>query len=254
MIENLLLDGAMLILTLFLMRKRICFGRILTASMLGALTSTLMLMEGVQFGIAYIVILCGVGMIMMRIAMKQKTWQEVMLGIVYYFTLVFAYSKLHQVSEWMVGNRVSGIVLVFLVIGIMSVALLYMIYQNRKGRQRSIYCVVVIAQGKSVEVKGLLDTGNALTEPFTGKPVSVIESEVWRNMMPEPEPERFKVIPFHSIGQEHGILKGMEIDELIIWTSDRKIVQKQAIVALYEGSLSKDKSFQMILHQDLLNL
>lgn len=252
MIENLLLDGAMLILTLFLMRKRICFGRILIASMLGALTSTLMLIEGVQFGIAYIVILFGVGMIMMRIAMKQKTWHEVMLGMMYYFTLVFAFSKLHQVSEWMVGNRVSGIVLVFLVIGIMSVALLYMIYQNRKGRQRPIYCVVVIAQGKSVEVKGLLDTGNALTEPFTGKPVSIIEIEAWRNVMPEPEPERFKVIPFHSIGQEHGILKGMEIDELIIWAGDRKIVQRQAIIALYEGSLSSDKSYQMILHQGLL--
>lgn len=254
MIENLLLDGAMLILTLFLMRKRVCFGRILIASMLGALTSTQMLIAGMQFGIVYIVILFGVGMVMLRIAMKQKTWNEVMLGMMYYFTLVFAFSKLHQVSEWMVGNRVNGIVLVFLVIGIMSVALLYMIYQKRKGRQRPIYCVVVVAQGKSVEVKALLDTGNALAEPFTGKPVSIIESEVWRNMMPEPEPERFKVIPFHSIGQEHGILKGMEIDELIIWTSDRKIVQKQAIVALYEGSLSKDKSFQMILHQDLLNL
>lgn len=244
----------MLILTLFLMRKRVCFGRILIASMLGALTSTQMLIAGMQFGIVYIVILFGVGMVMLRIAMKQKTWNEVMLGMMYYFTLVFAFSKLHQVSEWMVGNRVNGIVLVFLVIGIMSVALLYMIYQNRKGRQRPIYCVVVIAQGKSVEVKALLDTGNALAEPFTGKPVSIIESEVWRNVMPEPEPERFKVIPFRSIGQEHGILKGMEIDELIIWTSDRKIVQKQAIVALYEGCLSKDKSFQMILHQDLLNL
>lgn len=252
MIENLLLDGAMLILTLFLMRKKVCFGRILIASMLGALTSILMLIVGMRFGIAYIVILFGVGMVMMRIAMKQKTWHEVMLGMMYYFTLVFAFSKLHQVSEWIAGNRVSGIVMVLLVIGIMSVALLYMIYQNRKGRQRLIYCVVVIVQGKSVEVKALLDTGNALTEPFTGKPVSIIESEVWRNIMPELEPERFKAIPFHSIGQEHGILKGLEIDELIIWEGDRKIVQRQAIIALYEGSLSSDKSYQMILHQGLL--
>ncbi|MBQ6786930.1 MAG: sigma-E processing peptidase SpoIIGA [Lachnospiraceae bacterium] len=252
MIENLLLDGAMLILTLLLMRKRVCFGRVLIASLLGALTSTLMLIVGMQFGIAYIVILFGMGMVMMRLAMKQKTWHEVILGIVYYFTLVFAFSKLHQVSEWIMGNRVSGIVLVAFVIGIMSVALLYMIYQNRKGRQRVIYSVAVIAQGKSVEVKALLDTGNSLMEPFTRKPVSIIESEAWRNVLPELEPERFKVIPFHSIGQEHGILKGMEIDELIIWAGDRKIVQKQAIIAVYEGSLSSDKSYQMILHQGLL--
>lgn len=252
MIENLLLDGAMLVLTLFLMRKRICLGRVLIAAILGALTSTLMLVAGLQFGVVYILTLLGVGILMMRISMRQKTWHEVMLGILYYFTLVFAFSKLHQASEWMIGNHLSGIVLVLLVIGIMSVALLYIIYQNRRSRQKSIYRVSVVEQGQSVEVKALLDTGNALTEPFTGKPVSIIESEVWRTMMKEPEPEHFKVIPFHSIGQEHGILKGMEIDELIIWAGDRKIVQRQAIIALYEGSLSGDKSYQMILHQGLL--
>ena len=60
------------------------------------------------------------------------------------------------------------------------------------------------------------------------------------------------MIPFYSIGQEHGILKGMEIDQLVIKQDDRQIVQKNAIIAFYEGKLSNDRSYQMILHQSLL--
>lgn len=105
-----------------------------------------------------------------------------------------------------------------------------------------------------MDVKALFDTGNTLTEPFSGKPVCIIEREICDNVIKEAGPECFKVIPFHSVGQEHGILKGLEIDELIIWAGEKKIVQKQAVIALYEGCLSKDKSFQMILHHSLLNV
>lgn len=250
--ENLLLDGAMLVLTLFLMRKRICVGRVLLAAGFGAAASTFMLVAGLQFGMIYMVTLLVAGIVMMRIAIRQRTWHEVMLGMVYYFTLVFTFSKLHQAGEWIAGRRVNGIVLVFLVIGMMCVALLYLIYQNRISRKKLLYCVTVEEQGHSVEIKALLDTGNTLTEPFSGKPVSVIESEVWRKVMEEPQPQQLKVIPFHSIGQEHGILRGLEIDKLIIWTGDRKIVQRHAMIALYEGKLSSDRSYQMILNQGLL--
>ncbi len=254
LIENLFLDGAMLGLTLLLMRKRIRFRRIMIAAAFGAVTSTVMLVAGIRFGWLYLLILLGMGLAMMGIAMEQKSRNEPVLGMVYYFTLAFVFSKLLKGGEWIAGNRVSGIVIAILVMGVMSLALLYVIYQNRKNRQNTIYQVSIMDQGVRMNVKALFDTGNALTEPFSGKPVSIIESGVWQTVMKEQKPEHYKVIPFHSIGQEHGILKGMEIDELIIWAGDRKIVQRNAILALYEGSLSKDKSFQMILHQGLLNV
>lgn len=252
MIENLLLDGAMLVLTLFLMHKRIYFGRVVIAAMFGAITSIFMLIAGLRFGVSYIVILFVIGVTMMWLSMKQAKWNELMQGVVYYFTLVFAFAKLHQVSEWLMGRHVNGIVLVMLVIGIMSVVLLYLTYQNRRNRQKPIYCVELVERGKCIELNALLDTGNALREPFSRKPVSIVERDVWNSIMEETAPEKFKVIPFYSIGQEHGILKGMEIDELIIRQDDRKIVQKNAIIAFYEGNLSSNRSYQMILHQSLL--
>lgn len=253
-IENLILDGIMLMLTLFLMRKRISIRRIMIAAFVGASASTCMLVFSIHFGLLYILILLGMGIAMMEIVMKQKSRNEILLGMVYYFTLAFVFSKLLKGGEWITKNRVSGIVLVALVIVVMSIILFFVIYQSRKNGQNTIYQVSIQEQGRRMDVKALYDTGNVLRDPISGKPVSIVESDAWYKMMPEPRPEHYKVIPFHSIGQEHGILKGMEIEEMIIWAGDQKIVLKQAIIALYEGSLSKDESFQMILHQGLLNL
>ncbi|MFR5953720.1 MAG: sigma-E processing peptidase SpoIIGA [Coprococcus sp.] len=49
------------------------------------------------------------------------------------------------------------------------------------------------------------------------------------------------MIPYHSIGKEHGILQGTEVDELIIWREDEPYVQKKAVIALYEGKLREWK-------------
>ena len=93
LIENLLLDGAMLVLTLLLMHKRICFMRVAIAAMLGAFMSTFVLVSGIRFGLLYILILFITGMIMMKLSMKQKEWNELMQGMVYYFTLMFAFAR-----------------------------------------------------------------------------------------------------------------------------------------------------------------
>ena len=65
-------------------------------------------------------------------------------------------------------------------------------------------------------------------------------------------PQKYKIIPYKSIGKENGILEGICVDELIIWNNDKEIVQKQAVIAVYKGRLSEDNSFNMILNNGLL--
>ena len=61
-----------------------------------------------------------------------------------------------------------------------------------------------------------------------------------------------------SIGEENGILEGLEIDSLIIWKDDipwkhnNKKVISDVIIAIYNGNLSEDGRFQMILNHALL--
>jgi hypothetical protein len=51
---------------------------------------------------------------------------------------------------------------------------------------------------------------------------------------------------------EKGVLEGMVIDQLIIQQDDKKVVEDKAVIALYDGKLSKDGSFKMLLNRNLI--
>lgn len=76
-------------------------------------------------------------------------------------------------------------------------------------------------QGK-MEVLALVDTGNGLIEPISQKPVAVLDEEVWKRMRMWMKPERFKMIPYHSIGKERGLLEGYEVDALTVQGMGKK--------------------------------
>lgn len=65
------------------------------------------------------------------------------------------------------------------------------------------------------------------------------------------KPQKYRIIPFRSIGKEDGILEGTEVDALIICGKEGQKIEKDAVIALYKGRLSGDGSFQMILNQGL---
>ena len=207
----------------------------------------LILIFGIKYGIFYILAVLATDFMMFLVAGNADTGEK-MLGIVYFHALAFAYTKLEECAAMLgiwKGNRV--ITLAVLIAMIMLIAH----YQSRRRAQR-IYMVTITENGEHIELKALFDTGNSLTEPMSQKPVSIIEENETIKLWLAAQPERYRVIPFRSIGKEHGILEGTMVDELIIWKKDRQIVHKDVIVALYKGKLSKDGSYQMILNQGLL--
>lgn len=59
----------------------------------------------------------------------------------------------------------------------------------------------------AITVTALVDSGNSLTEPISGKPVCVVEEKIVRGLWGK-SMKGFRAIPFHSVGQNHGILEG----------------------------------------------
>ena len=120
--------------------------------------------------------------------------------------------------------------------------------------QRHIYEVILTENGEDVVVRALFDTGNLLADPVTGKPVSIIEETEEIKQWMTRYPHKYKIIPYQSIGKEHGILEGIVVDELMIQKEKEQVVKKETIVALYKGKLSKDGAFQMILNHSLISM
>lgn len=250
------MDEAILLLVLPLMKKHIDVRRITAGALCAAAGTTGLLLMQISYGLLYIVSVFFIGLMTMKISMKENKLQYCILGTVYFYTIAFAITKTFQIGIIMSGDSSGGIVTAVLLIALLIVACCveYVIYLKKKAENAETHRYKVqISEGKEkVEVMALLDTGNALREPFSGKPVSVVEKEKVKNIWLNRTQEKYRIIPFHSIGEEHGVMEGMEVEELIVWKDDKRLVRPKAIIAFYDGKLSKDDRFQMILQQGLL--
>ena len=66
-------------------------------------------------------------------------------------------------------------------------------------------------------------------------------------MEQEKRPEKMRVIPFHSIGKENGILEGYEVDKIEIEYNAEKRELNKVMIAVFQGKLSSKGEYQMIL-------
>jgi sigma-E processing peptidase SpoIIGA len=84
---------------------------------------------------------------------------------------------------------------------------------NAKKNDRNICNAVLTKNGRSVETCALVDSGNSLVEPISGSPAAVLDKRLF-DMLWNDAQEPFRVIPYHSVGREHGMLRGYFLDEL----------------------------------------
>lgn len=132
-------------------------------------------------------------------------------------------------------------------------ALSWWIEQMKRVRNNHYYEVKLLGYGNEITLKALSDTGNSLKEPISGKPVSIVEEGLLEQLTDIKLPERFRVIPYHSVGRNNGIMEGYEIPEMIIEGDKEKIRYKKVIVGISKTRLSSNGKYQMILHPDLCN-
>jgi hypothetical protein len=198
------------------------------------------------YGMAYIAIVIGTDFLMLLVLGIYK--RKSVNGIIYMNAISFAYSKLNDCLDRLTGWRNSSIIASTLVV----VLSLFVAVYGKISNRRNIYTVVLMENGRSIEARALYDSGNLLTEPVSGKAVSIIEKSAILSDWMKNTPEKFKIIPYKSIGEENGILEGIVIDKLIIQNDDKKVVEDKAVIALYDGKLSKDGKFEMILNHNLM--
>ena len=121
----------------------------------------------------------------------------------------------------------------------------------RRRKQIQHECQVILRiQEKEITLLAFHDTGNQLRDPFTGKAVSILEKSLLGEM--QILPERVRYIPYHTVGNAHGLLPVLTIDEMTICQEGRTIQIKQPVIGLSEKELFLKQNIHMILHSELL--
>lgn len=101
----------------------------------------------------------------------------------------------------------------------------------------------------------LMDTGNKLYDPIFHKPVILVDEKMLREILvfcKEECPEKLHFIPFHSVGQENGLLEGISFDCVKIKWQEKQLKFHDVIAAATKESLYKGKEYQVIFHCGLL--
>lgn len=136
---------------------------------------------------------------------------------------------------------------------------LYLSYRReRKDRKSNLCRVTLITGGAQIALDALLDTGNSLREPISGKPVSILDKAVFeelcmvsKNDAMEEIPAGYRVIPYHSIGKKRGILQGYLIPEMIIESEGITKICKDVYVGISEDITASDGVYKMILNPQI---
>ncbi len=96
---------------------------------------------------------------------------------------------------------------------------------------------VVLIQGEKVlRMEALVDTGNSLYEPISGRPVCVMDSGPASKFWSGDEPCR--IVPYQSVGAERGIMRAYRLMELQIEMEGLRLIRKDIYVAISPKPLS----------------
>lgn len=121
--------------------------------------------------------------------------------------------------------------------------------KKKWSRQKtSVTNGVLKDSGTTVFVRTLLDTGNGLIEPISGKPVCVIQKDIALRLWEDLDTRGFRAIPYHSVGCNAGILRGYKVEQIVLDYEGRKITLTDIYLAVTEGMLGNKGDYEMIMN------
>ena len=82
-------------------------------------------------------------------------------------------------------------------------------------------------------------------------PVCILDEETAKKLGISTE-KAVRLIPYHSIGRDHGLLRAVTVSELYLRKDGQEKKIADVTVAVGPGRLSRSGGYQMILHPALL--
>lgn len=150
----------------------------------------------------------------------------------------------------------------------------------RRGWRKEDFClhIEILAGGRSCRLSALIDTGNDLRDPLSGRPVVVVGYHDVLCLFPQRirdayarhsgQPDavlhdvgtaldsdgwtrRLRLIPFASIGKRYGMMLGFRPDSLTLFQEDTRLTSV-AMVAIAPQGLSRNKEYQAVVNPEIL--
>lgn len=224
-------------------------GRLLGAAMIGTVWSIgVILLQQTESWLILILTLFFVGSLMMTAAFGRCTLAESGKRLLIFWVLSILVGGFFElVGQSYIGRwPLSSFFAAVCGTGMLGRSAVQII----RSWLRTQFCICEVTlrhQGKEKKCMALWDTGNQLFEPYSHQPVHVVTSEVCTGLCDRIT--RVIYIPFSSVGTEHGVLPGIQIDEMEVSRGGKIIACYQnPWLAISRKPLSLRHQYEMLLH------
>lgn len=251
-LTNFMMDSLLLLAVKKVMKCPVNNGRVYLGSTIGAILTCLLVVFPLPAILKILVGYVGINCLMIRTGLNLQWgrgfWKA--FGLLYVAAFLTG-GILQALRPWI---RTGSI---FFAVAVAAYYLLCGIWQCllRMGRRQAQICEVVLHIGEGTyRVRALVDTGNGLTDPLSGEPVSVLDSDCAGQIFGEErENTGIRYIPYCTVGGE-GVMPVFRAEqmEVCLMEGDEKIRMQRPVIGICEGKISEREDYQMILNPEIL--
>ncbi len=261
--------------------------RFFAGGMVGGLFQFFLLINQASEGLVHrwvlspLIFMFLIPLLMIQITFGLKSWRKTLRIIGYFYLIAFLLSGLHWGID-SINQRFFHYEITLAWRFWLHLALLFTIGELGWGvihrklwDQVCLYSIEIKWDQQSVVLTALLDTGNRLVDPLTKVPVVIVELNEIRRLIPKAIletidqlqqgrfdydwdlpgtwGERFRLLPFNSLGKDNGLLVGFRPDQLVVKYEQEEVVNQNVIVGFYQQKLSAEGNFCALIPPTVLN-
>ena len=287
LIENLVMNYIILLATGLVLKVKIKHLRLIVASLIGAIYTimtyiiTITMYSNFFFKLLLSIIMVYISFNPQNI---KNMWKQ--LVIFYLVSFVFGGAAFAVISVikpqdilmkngLFLGTYPIKAVLLAAIIAFIIIILTFKIVKSKISKKDMFKKIRISIENKEICLNAMLDTGNMLKEPITGKPVVVVEHTCLYDALPKEILDnlekilggdfenisehiknkyitKLKFIPFSSLGKQNGMLIGIRPDYIEIIEGENVKRIDDIIIGIYNKSLTKDGKYRALMGIEII--
>lgn len=242
--QNFFMDGAIIILTLWVMKIPIIprIKRIVIGDLIGTASAIFLLYLPIDYHFYELISFLVIVPLMCHFVSGIKDEREIFLEILYSYIVAFLLGGVAQVLNSRMSNfYIFSVVITFICIEVWN--------QIRRENNKLYICTLFYTNPKTnitnkYSLTGLLDTGNVLRYPEDNKLISITTEEIIKALGINQKPLN---VQYTTVAGK-AVMDVYCIDKLVIMKKGKEQVINQAYIGRIDNQILKDKKYQMILN------
>jgi len=287
-LDNFIMNFSILWITFRISKVKASFWRLWVSAGIGALYAIIFFMPGFEVLNSFFLKI-ALSLVMLLVAFKFNTLKDFFKAFTFFYVTTFVFGGVALGLYFFTQDYIAierGVFVIkdypvnkLIIAGVLVIILVHTMWRFIRlhlSKDQLLYKVKIYFEGKEVTVDALLDTGNMLLDPVSRHPVMVAEFSKIRELLPQEIQEifigpyeddfhailqvvsrsswieRFRIIPYATVGKAGGILVGFKPDEVLILKNGRWHTAGDIVVGICNHKLSSNQHYQALVHPEIV--